>query len=505
MSVEEEISQLQKLAADPIFRLMAAHSVSDVAHVLGIAPDRFFYIVQHASDGTYYKNFSIPKKKGGVRQISAPKKGLGIAQTRFAGILSDHYRPKPFVQGYVKGQSFLTNARLHQRQKWVLNLDIKDFYPSITFPRVRGLFMSKAFNFNERVATILARITTTADGLPQGARTSPIIANMIAHNLDKKLIDLAAKHRLTYSRYADDITFSSSRKEMPAVLVRGWEPEFGQREVALGVGVMDAFRSAGFSVNGQKTRLAFQYERQEVTGLVVNRTANVWRKDISRMRMILHSARKHGAASAAKIWVGPDAEAANLWQYVVGWLAYFAQVRGLADPVVAKLCKLAVVSGLTGVEWVEREADMVREFDVFLSHASEDKDQARRLKDKLESHGLSVFFDETSIAWGESIVEKINHGLLKSSYFLPLLSSNFAKKGWANKELNSAISMNANRKGRILPIKTEDFSVEDNYPLLNETLYRVWPSSNDKEFLDQIADALVLMVESDHAAERDLN
>jgi len=500
----ESPEPISDFASDPILKLMVAHSVKDVAHVLGMDPERFFYVVQRAQDGSYYKTFTIPKKKGGVRVISAPKKGLGIAQTRLATILNKHYRPKPFVQGYVKKQSFLTNAKLHERQKWVLNLDIKDFYPSITFPRVRGLFMSKLFGFNDRVATILARITTTKDGLPQGARTSPTIANLIAYTLDRNLVALATRHRLTYSRYADDITFSSSRREVPADLVRGWEPQFGNRELDLGSDLLNSFKDSGFAINTAKTRIAFSYERQEVTGLVVNRSANVWRKDISRMRMVLHSARAHGAEKAAQVWIGKEGTADKFWLFVSGWLSYFAQVRGKDDPVVTKLCKLAIISGLKGIEWIEKGADMVREFDVFLSHASEDKARARRLKDKLESVGVRVFFDETSITWGDSIVEKINHGLLKSSFFMPFLSENFTSKGWTNKELNSAIAMNANRKGRILPIKDEGFSVEDNYPLLNETLYQVWPKVGEDEFLGKIADAILLKIQFDHESHPDL-
>ena len=350
MPDQEPEAELADFSADPIFRLMAAHSIQDVAQVLGMDSDRFFFVVQHADDGMYYRTFRIPKKKGGERLISAPKKGLGIAQTRLAAILERHYKAKPFVHGYVKGHSFLTNARLHERQRWVLNVDIRDFYPSITFPRVRGLFMSKAFGFNERVATILARITTTSYGLPQGARTSPIIANMIAYNLDKNLVGLAAKLRLTYSRYADDITFSSSRREVPSQLVQAWEPQFGRREIELGRDLLDAFRISGFSLNDDNSRLSFQYERQEVTGLVVNRSANVWRKDISRMRMILHSAKRYGADQAARVWVHQDADARRFWQFVSGWLSYFAQVRGPNDPVVAKLCKLAVLAGLRGTQ-----------------------------------------------------------------------------------------------------------------------------------------------------------
>lgn len=492
---------------DPLLSLQLAHSVQDVAFALRLDPGRFFYVVQNADNGRYYKQFQIPKKKGGMRDISRPVRGLALAQDRFAEILIKRYKPKPFVKGYVKGESFLTNARYHERQKWILNLDIKDFFPSISFARVRGLFMSSYFGFNERVATILARICTFQDGLPQGASTSPVIANIIADNLDKKLMAIAVKERLRYSRYADDITFSSSQKTIPSSVVRVWEPMYGDRKIELGTAIQESFRSARFEVNEEKTRILLSNERQEVTGLIVNKRANVWRKDISLLRMKLHSARVHGPDKAAKLWLKNTEDPKRFWQHIEGWLSYVSQVRGLDDPVTAKLCKMAVLSGLKGSEWIERYADMVREFDVFLSHASEDKPKVRKLKEKLEEYGVNVFFDESSISWGDSIVEKINHGLLKSSYFVPFLSETFAGKGWTNKELNSAIALNVNRKGRILPICDGDFSVEENYPLLNETLYKKWPRNplEEDSFVASVADEILKKVEDSKSKQNDLS
>jgi RNA-directed DNA polymerase len=492
---------------DPLFSLRVAHSVQDVAFALRLDPGKFFYVVQNADNGTYYRQFQIPKKKGGMRDIAKPVRGLALAQGRLAAILEQKYTAKQFVKGYVKGESFLTNAQYHERQKWVLNIDIKDFFPSIGFARVRGLFMSSYFGFNERVATILARITTFKDGLPQGAKTSPIIANIVAHNLDKKLLAIAVKERLRYSRYADDITLSSSRKEFPSSVVRGWEPMHGDRVVELGGAVRDAFRTARFEINDEKTRVLLASERQEVTGLIVNRKANVWRKDISSLRMKLHSARVYGPDKAAKLWLKTTEDPLKFWQHIEGWLAYISQVRGADDPVTAKLCKMAVLSGLDGSDWIKRYAEMVREFDVFLSHASEDKPKVRKLKEKLESYGVKVFFDENSIAWGDSIVKKINHGLLKSSFFVPFLSETFANKGWPNSELNSAIAMNVNRAGRILPIRDENFSIENNYPLLNETLYKTWPLDPSKEdvFIETVADEILRKVQNEQGKANDLS
>lgn len=214
--------------------------------------------------------------------------------------------------------------------------------------------------------------------------------------------------------------------------------------------------------------------------------------------MKIHSVKRFGATEAAKIWLEKGADEQKMWSHITGNLAFIRQVRGVDDTVLAKLCKDAVVAGLTEPTWVLKMAELVREFDVFLSHASEDKEKIRRLKDKLEHVGIKVFFDETSISWGESIVEKINHGLLKSRYFVPFLSQKFSEKGWTNKELNSAISMNIDRKGRILPVIDSNFSVDDNYPLLGETLYKKWPTDNASEgqFIDEVADAILHLVET---------
>ena len=154
--------------------------MQDVAIALGMSPGGLFYVLQNADNGKYYQHFEIPKKRGGTRPIHKPVKGLSLAQERMAEVLKHHYRPKNFIHGYVAGRSFLTNARYHEKQNWILNIDIENFFGSIGFARVRGLFMSSFFHFNHRVATILARLTTYQDGLPQGARTSPILANIIA-------------------------------------------------------------------------------------------------------------------------------------------------------------------------------------------------------------------------------------------------------------------------------------------------------------------------------------
>jgi len=456
-----------------------------------------FHILQNADTGKYYQSFTIPKKRGGTRPIDRPVRGMAMAQERLAPILWEVYRPRNFVHGFIPERSFLTNARYHEKQRWVLNLDIENFYGSIGFARIRGVFLSKLFGFNPRVSTILARLTTFNDSLPQGAKTSPILSNIIAHNLDKHLVAIASKERLKFTRYADDITFSSSQKKIPRSLIKEWDPEFGERQVVLGEKLLDAFRHSSFKIHPEKTRIQLSGERQEVTGLIVNDYANVWRKDVSRLRMKLHSARKYGAAQAAQIWVGKDAKEQDFWSHIEGWLGFIRQVRGDGDPVLSKLCRQAVGINPDIAKWIIGHAEMVREFDVFLSHASEDKPRIRKLRDKLESLEVKVFFDEDSIAWGDSIVQRINHGLLKSTFFVPFLTDTFVAKGWTNKELNSAISMNVSRQGRILPIADHGFHVGENWPLLADTLYKTWPSPDHDEdiVLNEMADQLLAKVE----------
>lgn len=480
-----------------LFQLQTAHSVQDVAHALGLDSAKFFYVVQNTDSGIYYKEFQIPKKSGGQRDISMPLRGLALAQDRLCPVLHHVYRPGPYVMAFVKGTSFVKNAQYHHNQSWVLNIDIKDFFPSITFARIRGLFMSNLFGFNERVATILARVCTFQGVLPQGASTSPILANIIAKSLDKKFVQLAKSEQVKYSRYSDDLTFSSSKRSVPKSILKELIENDDGRIVNLGDQLKDVIRSSGFRLNDKKTRIMFRDDRQEVTGLIVNQQANVWRKDISRLRKIIYTAKKHGLEDAGKYWLDGDAD--KLIKHLAGWLAYIRQVRGPSDPVLAKLCLGAYEIGLKQIDWIEELADMTKEFDIFLSHASEDKDQIRPLKEALESHGVRVFFDESSIKWGDSIVEKVNHGLLKSTFFMPFLTPTFSKKGWTNKELNTAFSMNANRKGRIIPIKSDAFDLDAKFPLLSETLYKSWPTDpNDvAAFINEVCDEVLEKIASE--------
>jgi len=172
-----------------------------------------------------YKTFTIKKKRGGDRTIEAPGLKLLVIQQRLAKLIASVVSPRPSAHGFQKDRSIVTNARQHcsPQKRFIFNIDLKEFFPSITFPRVKGLFASAPFGFPPNVAVILAHLCCYRGRLPQGAPTSPLISNLICRPLDYKMQVLAKDCRATYTRYCDDITFSftvTSTKYLPDRIVK---------------------------------------------------------------------------------------------------------------------------------------------------------------------------------------------------------------------------------------------------------------------------------------------
>jgi hypothetical protein len=242
----------------------------------------------------------VPKRDGGARLISAPKPDLKRAQRWIAQRITEHLPVHGAAHGFVPGRGTRTNAAVHAGAKALVKLDLKDFYPTITFRRVKGLM--RTAGYGEQVATVLALLATESPreeltlhgrtyyvatgprSLPQGAPTSPTITNALCLRLDCRLAGLAKKLGLRYSRYADDLTFSwhgaGPEKNLVGRLLR-----------AVGAIVRDE----GFFVNAQKTRVMRQGARQQVTGLVVNSAtdpaprARVPRAFVRRLRAAIHN------------------------------------------------------------------------------------------------------------------------------------------------------------------------------------------------------------------------
>jgi RNA-directed DNA polymerase len=196
-------------------KFYALRTRQDIAALVDISDYQLRYHLYIVSPQRRYKSFQIPKKSGTTRQITAPSSSLKIIQRKLNQVLQAVYRPKSCNHGFVRQKNILTNAREHVRRRVVLNIDLEDFFPSINFGRVRGMFISPPYKLNPSVATVLAQIYCFSNELPQGAPTSPIVSNMICAKIDDQLRALARKHRCLYTRYADDMTFSTYQSRFP--------------------------------------------------------------------------------------------------------------------------------------------------------------------------------------------------------------------------------------------------------------------------------------------------
>lgn len=275
-------------------KLRKASSLSDLANILEIPAKSISYLLYKRPKKELYQEFEIPKKTGGVRTISAPCTELKYLQKQLAKLLQEcadeiekaataknnlnlKYRePKKrsLSHGFKPGYSIVTNAVSHRNKNLVLNIDLHDFFGSIHFGRIRGYFIkNNNFKLNQKVATVVAQIASHENSLPQGSPCSPIISNLIAHVLDIKLAKIAYAEKCTYSRYADDITFSTNKKSFSESLVKCIDPE--AHSWVAGTVLEGTIKTSWFSLNPQKTRLQYRDSRQTVTGLTVNSKVNV--------------------------------------------------------------------------------------------------------------------------------------------------------------------------------------------------------------------------------------
>jgi RNA-directed DNA polymerase len=270
----------------------------DLAALLDIKYSHLTYHAYIAKGDKRYHTFTIRKKSGGVRQIQSPSVGLRIIQRKLNQILKYIYQCPPSVHGFVPKYNICSNARVHVKQKYVLNVDIEDFFPSINFGRVRGLFQARPYSLPDEVATILAQLCCHDRQLPQGAPTSPIISNMIRAKMDRALYNLAEEFYCNYTRYADDLTFSTRSREFPIELA--YYREDGKLDIEIGEKLTNIIQDNGFQINASKVRLNKSSQHQEVTGLTVNQFPNVKRSYVRQIRAMLHAWDKYGLELAER-------------------------------------------------------------------------------------------------------------------------------------------------------------------------------------------------------------
>jgi retron-type reverse transcriptase len=340
--LHDRVSNVEKLRT---LGLPVLSTPAELAGALGLRVPRLRWLAFHTEVASriHYVQFTVPKRSGGQRTLSAPHKALANAQQWILENIVNKLPAEPAAHGFVAGKSILTNAREHVARDVVISVDLEDFFPSITFPRVRSVF--QRVGYSGAVATILALLCTECPrrtvqydgktyhvalgprGLPQGACTSPGLSNQVTRRLDRRLTGLAKKFGLSYTRYADDLTCSGPLP-LPVRSKDGAAetPEATGKKQRQGVGYLLArlrhiAEAEGFRINEKKSRVLRRGAAQRVTGLVVNVKPSLPRRELRRLRAILHRARKEGLEAQNR------ERRPNLRAWLEGKIAYVSMVR----------------------------------------------------------------------------------------------------------------------------------------------------------------------------------
>jgi len=270
------------------YELPLIATTHDLARELRLSEGKLRWLTwpRTGADDDHYIRWSVPKSSGGTRQIAAPKTHTRQAQD---WVLKEILKKVPVsaaAHGFIKRRSIVTNAQSHTGKDIVINMDLEDFFPSVSMATVVGLF--EWMGYSKDVAWHLGMLCTCRyarrRALPQGAPTSPAISNLICWKLDRRLAGLARCFEVDYTRYADDMTFSGNgafARCFPRLIAR----------------VKRICDEEGFTVHPAKTRVMRKSRRQTVTGLVVNDKASISRKEVRRLRAILHNCRTKGAST----------------------------------------------------------------------------------------------------------------------------------------------------------------------------------------------------------------
>lgn len=287
-----------------------------------------------------YKTFYIKKKSGGVRTISAPNRSLKNVQICINKLLESSYSPSDFAFGFISGRSVVDNAQCHIGHNYVFNIDLKDFFTSIDKDKIYSCLRSYPFRFSLNVALLIQSLVTVWNNeigkfvLPQGAPCSPLLTNIVCRQLDYKLSQLANKYDITYSRYADDITFSSNHNI------------YGENGSFIGI-LKNIIKEEGFSLNDKKTRLLKSGTRQEVTGLTVNSKVNVTRKYVKQLRYLIYLCEHYDLPTAYAVFIKfyrndksyVKKGNPNIKRVILGKLNYLKMVKGCDDSTYLSLQK----------------------------------------------------------------------------------------------------------------------------------------------------------------------
>lgn len=279
------------------YGLPICNSPEEIADLMGISTKELEFLA-YSRKHSHYNQFEIPKKTGGTRNISAPIPLLKKAHKWILKNILEKLEPHNAAHGFRLNRSIVTNAQPHVKQEVILNFDLKDFFPSISYQRVKGVFHSCGYSETASIifgllctepmlkniglqGEVNSLISWTQRYLPQGAPTSPAISNLLCRRLDQRLTEMANKYGFVYTRYADDLTFSASGNNL-----------FNIAQIMNSTrGIV---KSEGFNINEDKTRILRKSRHQEVTGVVVNNKLNISRQTLKRFRATLYQIEQNG-------------------------------------------------------------------------------------------------------------------------------------------------------------------------------------------------------------------
>ncbi len=240
-----------------------------------------------------YQRLTIPKKNGGVRVLHKPSDALRQLQRKILRRLLARLKAHPAATAFERGKSIVHNAMPHVGKDVVIRMDVRNFFPSTSAGRVRLYFRN--IGWNAEAAEALTRLCTYEGGLPQGAPTSPRLANIVNYGLDTRLARFAEKYGADYTRYADDITISFNNR--PAGKRKTRNPMTGEavyvNDLKLDPGIViyrarTELERSGYRMNFKKLRICRPNNRQIIAGLVVNERVNLPRKTRRRLRAVQH-------------------------------------------------------------------------------------------------------------------------------------------------------------------------------------------------------------------------
>jgi len=293
------------------YHLPITQDIAGLASTLKVTVNDLRYLSydRKLAKASHYISYGIKKKSGGIRKISAPKPKLKATQRAILDELLSKLKPSKYAHGFVPSKSIVTNAVPHLGSAVVVNMDLKDFFPTIDYKRVYGFF--KKLGYSPQQATVLSLICTIPEEqkikvhgqdwylnngkrhLPQGAPTSPMITNLICRKMDLRMAGIANKLGFIYTRYADDMTFSGPESSRKNIQKLKWQTK-------------SIIKAEDFKLHPDKTKVMPNGHRKEVTGIVVNDKLSIAAPKLKAFRALLYQIEKDGPNG--KIWGNPDVD-----------------------------------------------------------------------------------------------------------------------------------------------------------------------------------------------------